>query len=36
MSPWNMKNSVLKLEKFGCNEMLLTDRVHFLIQHAYQ
>ncbi len=29
MSPWNMKNSVLKLEKFGCNEMLLTDRGTF-------
>ena len=29
MSPWNMKNSVLKLESFGCSEMLLTDRGTF-------
>ena len=29
MSPWNMKNSVKKLEAFGCNEILLTDRGSF-------
>ena len=29
MSPWNMKNSVLKLESFGCKEILLTDRGTF-------
>ena len=29
MSPWNMKNSVLKLESFGCTQMLLTDRGTF-------
>lgn len=29
MSPWNMKNSVRKLEKFGCNQILLTDRGTF-------
>ena len=29
MSPWNMKNSVRKLEKFGCNEIILTDRGTF-------
>ena len=29
MSPWNMKNSVRKLEAFGCKEILLTDRGTF-------
>lgn len=29
MSPWNMKNSVKKLESFGCNEILLADRGTF-------
>ena len=29
MSPWNMKNSVRKLESFGCNEVILTDRGTF-------
>ena len=29
MSPWNMKNSVKKLEKFGSNEIILTDRGTF-------
>jgi 2-dehydro-3-deoxyphosphooctonate aldolase (KDO 8-P synthase) len=29
MSPWNMKNSVRKLEEFGVNEILLTDRGSF-------
>jgi len=29
MSPWNMKNSVKKLESFGCNDILLTDRGTF-------
>ena len=29
MSPWNMKNSVRKLEKFGCESILLTDRGTF-------
>ena len=29
MSPWNMKNSVRKLESFGCEEILLTDRGTF-------
>jgi 2-dehydro-3-deoxyphosphooctonate aldolase (KDO 8-P synthase) len=29
MSPWNMKNSVKKLETFGCDEILLTDRGSF-------
>ena len=29
MSPWNMKNSVKKLESFGCNQILLTDRGTF-------
>ncbi len=29
MSPWNMKNSVRKLESFGCNNVLLTDRGSF-------
>ena len=29
MSPWNMKNSVKKLEYFGSNEILLTDRGTF-------
>mgnify|MGYP001192330104 CR=1 FL=1 len=29
MSPWNMKNSVRKLESFGCNEILLADRGTF-------
>lgn len=29
MSPWNMKNSIRKLESFGCHETLLTDRGTF-------
>lgn len=29
MSPWNMKNSVRKLESFGCHQVLLTDRGTF-------
>ncbi len=29
MSPWNMKNSVRKLEAFGSNEIVLTDRGTF-------
>jgi 2-dehydro-3-deoxyphosphooctonate aldolase (KDO 8-P synthase) len=29
MSPWNMKNSVRKLEEFGAHEILLTDRGTF-------
>ena len=29
MSPWNMKNSVRKLEAAGCTEILLTDRGTF-------
>ena len=29
MSPWNMKNSVRKLEAEGCDQMLLTDRGTF-------
>ena len=29
MSPWNMKNSVRKLESFGCNKVILTDRGTF-------
>jgi len=30
MSPWNMKNSVRKLEAFGSDQILLTDRGTFL------
>jgi len=30
MSPWNMKNSVRKLEAFGCDKILLADRGTFL------
>lgn len=30
MSPWNMKNSVRKLEAFGCHQVLLADRGTFL------
>lgn len=30
MSPWNMKNSVRKLEAFGCSDVLLTDRGTFM------
>lgn len=30
MSPWNMKNSVRKLEAFGSDKILLTDRGTFL------
>jgi 2-dehydro-3-deoxyphosphooctonate aldolase (KDO 8-P synthase) len=30
MSPWNMRNSVRKLESFGCDQILLTDRGTFL------
>ena len=29
MSPWNMKNSVRKLEKFGCDQIILTERGTF-------
>ena len=29
MSPWNMKNSVRKLENFGCREIILTERGTF-------
>ena len=29
MSPWNMKNSVRKLEAYGATEVLLTDRGTF-------
>ena len=29
MSPWNMKNSVRKLEAAGCNQILLADRGTF-------
>ncbi len=29
MSPWNMKNSVRKLEYFGANKILLADRGTF-------
>ena len=29
MSPWNMKNSCKKLESFGCEQILLTDRGTF-------
>ena len=29
MSPWNMKNSVRKLESFGCDKVLLADRGTF-------
>ncbi len=29
MSPWNMKNSVRKLESFGCKDVILTDRGTF-------
>jgi len=29
MSPWNMKNSVRKLESFGCNQIILADRGTF-------
>lgn len=29
MSPWNMKNSCRKLEAFGCEQILLTDRGTF-------
>ncbi len=29
MSPWNMKNSVKKLESFGCHEIILADRGSF-------
>lgn len=29
MSPWNMKNSVKKLEHFGCSDIILTDRGSF-------
>ena len=29
MSPWNMKNSVKKLEVNGCNQILLTERGTF-------
>ena len=29
MSPWNMKNSVRKLESFGCTDILLADRGTF-------
>ena len=29
MSPWNMKNSVKKLEKFGSDQIILTERGTF-------
>lgn len=29
MSPWNMKNSVKKIESFGCNDIILADRGTF-------
>lgn len=29
MSPWNMKNSVRKLESFGCHDIMLADRGTF-------
>ena len=29
MSPWNMKNSVKKIEHFGNNQIILTDRGTF-------
>ena len=29
MSPWNMKNSVRKLESFGCDQIMLADRGTF-------
>ena len=29
MSPWNMKNSVMKLESFGSNNIILADRGSF-------
>lgn len=30
MSPWNMKNSIRKLEAFGCDRVLLADRGTFM------
>lgn len=30
MSPWNMKNSVRKLESFGCENVILADRGTFM------
>lgn len=30
MSPWNMKNSVRKLEAHGCNQVILSDRGTFM------
>ena len=30
MSPWNMKNSVRKLETHGCNQIILVDRGTFM------
>ena len=30
MSPWNMKNSVRKLETHGCNQIILADRGTFM------
>lgn len=30
MSPWNMKNSVRKLESYGCDQIILADRGTFL------
>jgi len=30
MSPWNMKNSVRKLEAHGCDQIILTDRGTFM------
>ncbi len=29
MSPWNMKNSIRKLESFGCDQIILADRGTF-------
>ena len=31
MSPWNMKNSCRKLESFGNDQILLTDRGTFSV-----
>lgn len=34
MSPWNMKNSVKKIEAAGGTQILLADRGTFWLQHA--
>ena len=36
MSPWNMKNSVRKIEAAGNHQILLADRGTFWIQHVSQ